>query len=127
MSPLGEKPRSLRYSRTMDPRELRRRVGVILAVEVRADEDEDWAEVERLSDELQAQLATDQTICPEIVDHYLDDADVRAQDERYGEEQRERVRKFVETGEYDDGTAVPLWTCAVAVALLVAVVLSLLL
>jgi hypothetical protein len=126
MSPLGEKPRSLRYSRTMDLRELRRRVGVILAVEVRADEDEDWAEVERLSDELQAQLATDQ-ICPEIVDHYLDDADVRAQDERYGEEQRERVRKFVETGEYDDGTAVPLWTCAVAVALLVAVVVSLLL
>ena len=96
-------------------------------MEVRADEDEDWGEVTRLAGELQAQLVADQTtVCPEVVDHYLDDVDIRAQDERYGQRQRERVRRFVDTGEYDDGTQVPLWTCAVTVTLLVGLVVLLL-
>ena len=102
--------------------ELRQRVGAILAVEERANAVEDWAEVERLTDELQAQLeAEETTVCPEIVDHYLDDVDIRARDERYAQQQRERVRQFVETGEYDDGTPVPL-SCAVALAVVIGLI-----
>jgi hypothetical protein len=112
----------------MNDIELRRRVGAMLAIEVRADEDEDWAEVARLADDLQAELEADRsTVCPEIVDHYLDDVDLRAQDERYAEQQQERVRKFVETGEHDDGTLVPLWTCGVALTLVGGMVVWLLL
>jgi hypothetical protein len=107
----------------MDFVELRQRVGAILAVEERANRDEDWGEVERLTKELQAQLEADRTtMCPEIVDHYLDDVDIRAQDDSYAQQQRERVRQFVETGEYDDGTLVPLWTCAVALTLVAGLV-----
>jgi len=63
------------------------------AIEVRADEDEDWAEVARLADDLQAQLEADRsTVCPEILDHYLDDVDIRAQDDRFAKRQRERAR-----------------------------------
>lgn len=95
-------------------------MGAILAIEDRADGVEDWAEVDRLIDELQAQLKADRsTVCPEIVDHYLDDVDIRIRDDNYAQGQRSRVRQFVETGEYDDGTPVPRWTCAVALALLV--------
>ena len=107
----------------MDFVELRQRVGAILAIEERAAAPEDWAEVERLIDELEAQLrAEGRTVCPEIVDHYLDDVDIRVRDERYAQQQRERVKEFVETGEHDDGTRVPAWTCAVALAAVVALV-----
>ena len=106
---------------TMDNAELRRRLGVILDKEEKANTLEDWAEVERLTDELQAELL-DQ-LCPEIVDHYLDDVDIRERDHRYAAQQRERVRLFVETGEHSDGTVVPLWTCALALALVVGLVL----
>ena len=101
----------------MDTAELRRRVGVILDKEEKANTLEGWAEVERLADELQVELL-DQ-VCPEIVDHYLDDVDIRERDQRYAAKQRERVRLFVETGEHSEGTSVPLWTCALALALVV--------
>ena len=111
----------------MDFVELRRRVGAILALEERASGVEDWAEVERLTDELLAQLeAEPRTECPEIVNHYLDDVEIRARDDRYADQQRERIKQFVETGEYKDSTPVPLWTCAVALALVIAVVVWLL-
>lgn len=105
----------------MDNAELRRRLGAILDKEEKATTQEQWAEVERLTDELQAELL-DQ-LCPEVVDHYLDDVDIREKDERYAAQQRESVRLFVETGEHMEGTPVPLWTCALGLALIVALVL----
>ena len=102
----------------MDLAELRRRVGVILAAE--ESDPPDWGQVERLSDELQRQLmAEPETECPEIVSHYLDDRDIRLSDETYAKPQREKVRRFVSTGKYRDSTYLPLWTCAVALALAV--------
>jgi hypothetical protein len=91
----------------MEMDELRRRLGMILAAEEK--EPADWSAVERLASELQRQLHTDVT--PEIVSHYLDDADIRARSETYAVGQRRKVRRFVELGEYDDGTPVPLWGC----------------
>lgn len=97
----------------MDQAELRQRVGAILAAEEAANSVEGWAKVERLSDELQAELeAIPGTECPEIVNHYLDDPEIRARDERYAAQQRERVRRFVQTGQYSDGASVSLWTVA---------------
>ncbi|MBB5686539.1 hypothetical protein [Sphingobium boeckii] len=92
----------------MDMDELCRRLAVILAVEEQ--EPADWSEVERLASELQQQLPIDAT--PEAVHHYLDDADIRARDEKYAVRQRLEVRRFVETGGYDDGTPIPIWGCA---------------
>jgi hypothetical protein len=92
----------------MEMDELRRRVAVILAAEEQ--EPADWSEVERLTNELLPQLHVDVT--PEIVHHYLDDADIRVRDEAYAVHQRREVRRFVDKGDYDDGTPVPLWGCA---------------
>ncbi|HEV2569040.1 hypothetical protein [Sphingomonas sp.] len=71
--------------------------------------------MERLTSELQPELHVDAT--PEIVFHYLDDADIRARDEEYAFQQRTAVRRFVENGDYDDGTPIPLWGCALVVML----------
>lgn len=101
--------------------DVRRRVGAILAAEER--QPPDWAEVARLTDELQRQLmAEPNTECPEIVDRYLDDADIRSSDAAYGKHQRHQVGRFVATGEYEDSTPVPFWTCAVALAVFVGVI-----
>jgi hypothetical protein len=103
----------------MEHPELRRRVGAILAAE--EEKPRNWAEVERLSDDLLQQLMPESGAhCPEIVSHYLDDADIRSADEVYGNQQRERIRHFVETGEYDDGTTVSPWACTVVIALILA-------
>lgn len=88
--------------------ELRSRLAAILAVEER--EPTDWVEVELLANELQRDLPIDAT--PEAVHHYLNDADIRAQDSAYGARQRQEVRRYVEHGEYDDGTPIPWWGCA---------------
>ena len=107
----------------MEQPELRQRVGAILAAEESANSIERWAEVERLTDELQAELqATPGTQCPDIVNHYLDDPEIRARDERYAAQQRERVRRFVQTGQYSDGASVSLWTVAGAVIVVVGLV-----
>ena len=92
----------------MEMDELRRRVGIILAVEER--ETVNWHEVEHLARDLQSNIHIDAT--PEIVHHYLDDADIRARDEVYAVQQRRQIRRFVEAGDCDDGTALPLWGCA---------------
>ena len=68
----------------MEMDELRRRLGVILAVEEQ--EDADWPEMERLTRELQQQIHID---APEIVHHYLDNADIRARDYTYAARQGE--------------------------------------
>ena len=97
----------------MNMDELRRRLGAVLVVEER--EPSDWPEVERLTSQLQRELPIDAT--PEAVHRYLDDADIRARDENYAARQRQEVRRYVELGEYDDGTPIPLWGCALALLL----------
>jgi len=98
----------------MDHAELRRRLKPILEAEERGE----WDEVERLSDELTRDLMEQNSkVAPEIVDHYLDDADIRAQDHQYGETQRRELGRFIDTGEHDDGTVVPLWSCGLVVTL----------
>lgn len=92
----------------MEMDELRSRLAIILAVEEQ--EPTDWPEVGRLTNELQQELPIDAT--PEVVHHYLDDADIRARDEAYAVSQRRDVRRFVDLGDYDDGTPIPLWGCA---------------
>ena len=93
----------------IDQAELRRRLMPILE----AEESGDWAQVQQLSDQLNRDLAAQKfENSVEIVDHYLDDADVREKDERYAEGQRSQVRRFVDTGEHEEGTTVPPWSCA---------------
>ena len=104
----------------MDHAELRRRLKPILEAEERGD----WDGVEQLSDELNRELAEQNfRTAPEIVNHYLDDADVREKAPGYGETQRDELRRFIDTGEHDEGTAVPLWSCGLVVALIVAAVI----
>lgn len=104
----------------MNTDDLRRQVGAILNAE--ESEPADWSQVERLSDELEQQLRSEPgSECPEVVWHYLSDVDLRIRDNAYGAQQREIVRHFVDTGEYNDGTLVSPWTCALVVAVLLAV------
>lgn len=91
----------------MDFDELRSRLASILIIEER--EPTDWSAVERLASELQREVPIDAT--PESVHHYLDDADIRSRDEAYAARQRREVHRFVEHGDYDDGTPIPLWGC----------------
>ena len=102
----------------MDIDELRRRVGAILAAE--ESEPPNWEQVDELSDNLLLQLISEpDTEVVQIVNHYLDDAPIRERDDGYARQQRQRIRRFVETGEYKNSTPIPLWTCAVALALTV--------
>jgi hypothetical protein len=104
----------------MEPSELRRKVGAILAEEERAEAD--WGRVARLSEELDAELAaTRYSDCPEVVRHYLSDDDIRTRDEEYARQQRERLRRYIETGEYHDSKPVPLWGCVLVLAVPAAV------
>ena len=104
----------------MDQAELRRRLKPILDAEERGD----WGQVDQLSDELNHELLGQSfENSPEVVNHYLDDADVRAKDDCYGETQRRQVRQFVDTGEFKNSTPIPLWSCGLVVALIVAVVI----
>jgi hypothetical protein len=110
----------------MEMDELRRRSAAILAAEER--DPADWAEVGRLTSELQRQLRVDpRGPSPELVNHYLDDADIRARDEEYAAHQRRDVRRFVESGEYDGGRSIPLWTCALLLVLVASLALWLVL
>ena len=105
----------------MDINDLRRRVGAILAAEEQ--QPPDWAAVERLTDDLLQELMNEpDTECPEIVNHYLDDADIRSKDDTYGRRQRDQISQFVGTGEYNDSTPIPLWACGIVVALAVGVI-----
>ena len=102
----------------IDQAELRRRLTPILEAEERGD----WDQVDRLSDELNRELiAQDSENSPEIVNHYLDDADVRLSDPKYGASQRQELRRFIETGE-DRTIYLPPWSCAVVIILLIAVI-----
>src|SRR3954454_10781223 len=103
--------------------ELRQRLLPILE----AEELGDWDQVEQLSDALNRELAEQNFAnSPEIVNHYLDDADIREKDHRYGERQRRTVARFVDTGEYKDSTPIPWWSCALLAAVIIAAVMWLL-
>ena len=107
----------------IDQAELRRRLTPILEAEDRGD----WGQVDQLSDQLNRDLAKQNFAnSVEIVNHYLDDADVRAKDERYGETQRRKVRQFVDTGEHEESTTISPWSCALVAASILAVVIWLL-
>ena len=100
----------------IDQAELRRRLKPILDAEERGD----WDQVDQLSDELNRELiAQNSENSPEIVNHYLDDADIRQRDPKYGASQCEQLRRFIETGE-DRTIYLPRWSCAVVIVLLIA-------
>jgi hypothetical protein len=102
----------------IDRDELRGRPRPILEAEERGD----WEQVDNLSDELNRQLiAQDFEHSAEIVNHYLDDADIRQSDEKYGAGQREELRRFIETGE-DRTLYLPRWSCAAVLVSLIAAV-----
>ena len=106
----------------MDHAELRRRLKPILEAEERGD----WDQVEQLSGQLNRELKGESS--PEIVDHYLDNADLRKQAPPYGETQRRELRQFIDTGEHNDGggTSIPAWSCGAVALLVVAAVIWLL-
>ena len=101
----------------MDHAELRRRLKPLLEAEERGD----WSDAQTLNDELNRDLLADNfEKSPEIVNHFLDDVDIRGRDQDYGETQRGKIRRFVETGEYEDSKPISLWSCGLVVAVLVA-------
>ena len=89
-----------------------------------AEDRQDWDEVERLSNELKFETIAP-TDVPEIVNHFLDDCDVRRKDERYGAAQRAQIRKYVETGEFREVMTIPLWSCGLVAGLIVAIAILL--
>jgi hypothetical protein len=105
----------------MDMLELQSRVGAILAIEER--QPIDWQRVDLLTLQLKRELL-DATDTPEIVNHFLDDTDIRRRpgEEAYAERQRAELRRFVATGEHDPGKTIPLWTCGVALAVAAALI-----
>lgn len=101
----------------MEMGEIHDRLVGILAAE--GQEHIDWAEVERLCCALQQQIPIESV--PEIVHHFLDDADIRVRDQAYAMRQRREVRRFVETGLYDEGISIPRWGCALILVFVVGV------
>jgi hypothetical protein len=104
--------------------ELRPSLGAILAAE-EADPPQ-WHQAVRLIDELQEQIASRPgTKCPAIVAEYLDDADIRLDDDGFAKRQRDRVRDFVRTGRVPHRVGFRLWPLAAAIALAVLAAYSL--
>ncbi len=76
----------------------------------------DWATLDRLCEELDRQLEASEQEVPEIVAHFLSDADIRARDRKYGDAQRDAIRTYLATGDHFDGVAVPWWGCLALMA-----------
>jgi hypothetical protein len=105
----------------MDDDKLRQRLRIILDLEVA--DPVDWALVQQLSADLLGQLSeSSEYEPPHLVHHYLDDADIRERDSKYGEAQRAEIRRFVETGDREvvESSPMPPWPCLLVFALLVA-------
>jgi hypothetical protein len=99
----------------IDQTELRRRLRPILDAEERGD----WEQVDELSDELNRTLIGQNfENSAEIVNHYLDDGDIRQTDPKYAISQRDELRRFIETGE-DRTIYLPRWSCAGVAILLI--------
>ena len=97
----------------MDVDELRRRLGAILSEEER--EVVDWTTVSAMLDELAADVKGSEF--PHFVHHFISDSDIRAKDPVYGQDQRQEVRRFVDTGGYDPDwdKEIRPWGCIAAV------------
>lgn len=91
--------------------DIQARLAAILAAEEASSVD--WLTVDRLCDELDREINASGEDVPEIVAHFLSDSDIRARDIRYGDAQREAIRTYLETGDYFDGVALPMWGCLV--------------
>jgi len=93
-------------------------------VEIIAEEEADpadWAKVERLCEILAKELDETGFDCPEIVAHYLSDPDIRVRDPKYGDNQREYIRLYINAGEYDDSVAIPWRGCLIFFVLIGAI------
>ena len=84
----------------MTSSDLRERLSVILAQEEQPVVD--WAAVDQMLDRLSSDLKESASECPHFVWHYIADSDIRARDHVYGDHQRQEVRRFVDTGEYEE-------------------------
>lgn len=104
----------------MNNSDLRERLSAIL------DQEEqqlvDWSAVQQMLDRLNQDLKEGSSECPHFVWHFIADSDIRAKDAVYADYQRAEVRRFVETGEFEDSEEVRPWGCA-AVALAVGALL----
>jgi hypothetical protein len=81
----------------------------------------DWAKVEELCLALNRGLVENpQHDWPPIVWSFVDDAPIRRKDPAYAAYQRNRARRYVDTGEYDPATSFPWGGCLFALASLVA-------
>ena len=85
----------------MNSSDLRERLSVILAQEEQSMVD--WAAVDQMLDRLSSDLKeSGASECPHFVWHFIADSDIRAKDPVYGDYQRQEVRRFVDTGEYEE-------------------------
>ena len=93
----------------MNSSDLRERLSAIL------DQEEqtvvDWPAVEQMLDRLNRDLKEGPSECPHFVWHFIADSDIRAKDAAYAEHQRDEVRRFVATAEFEDSTAMRPWGC----------------
>lgn len=84
----------------MHTADLRQRLAAILNEEER--EQVDWSTVDQMLDRLNGDLKASPE-CPHFVHHFISDGDIRAKDAVYGDHQRIEVRRFVDTGEHEEG------------------------
>lgn len=100
----------------MNTQILRQRLAAVLLEEER--EVVDWTAVDEMLNQLNDDLTKSSPECPHFVRHFISDSDIRAKDKTYGEHQRLEVKRFVETGEYEDSKAVSPLGCVALVAAL---------
>lgn len=82
----------------MNHSDLRQRLALILAEE---DRDEvDWAAVDLMLGRLDHDLTGKEY--PHFIGHFIAYSDIRAKDTDYGNHQRLEVRRFVDTGKYQE-------------------------
>jgi hypothetical protein len=108
----------------MDEGELRRRVAEILEAEERSPTD--WTRVDELCATLVEQLPEAKHPYPHVLHHFVADVDIRQRDNAYALYQRNLIRRFVETGEMvhdEPSTRMPAWSCALLVAIPIALLL----
>ncbi len=98
----------------MHTSDLRQRLAAILGEEER--EVVDWTIVDQMLDRLYEDLKGCEY--PHSVSHFISDSDIRAKDAAYGDYQRLDIRRFVDTGEYEESKEASRFGClALAAAL----------
>jgi hypothetical protein len=103
----------------MEEAELRALVAEILAEEELPDPD--WDRVEALCAALDERLMSEPDLrCPDLINHFVDDPDIRRRDPDYAAWQRSRARRYADTGEmaaHAESVALPWWGCLLIVAM----------